>query len=83
MLADFWCWLWGHRSPLGGPATVYCGRCGVFIKAIETSRLENAAPDLLNACELFEKWMLCGQPSPYSDSQILRIVGAAIKKARA
>lgn len=40
-----------------------------------------AAPDLLQACEFFKKWMLCGQPSPYTDSQILEVVERAIKKA--
>lgn len=45
------------------------------------AHLISAAPDLLTACELFKKWMLCGTPGPHSDSQLLEIVDRAIAKA--
>ena len=44
------------------------------------ARLIAAAPDLLEACELFENWML--GPFPHSDSKVLEIVTAAIKRAK-
>lgn len=55
---------------------------GVKELVAERDLYKAAFPDLLNACELFEKWMLCGQPGPYSDSQILSIVRHAIAKAK-
>ena len=51
-------------------------------EAEANAKLIAAAPDLLRACELFQKWMLCGQPYPFSDSAILEIVGRAIAKAQ-
>ena len=42
-----------------------------------------ALPDLLAACEMVERWMLGGQPGPFSDQKILEIVSAAIAKAKA
>jgi hypothetical protein len=43
--------------------------------------LLGAAADLLAACELVERWMLGGQPGPFSDSKVLEVVSAAIAKA--
>ena len=45
-------------------------------------KLISAAPELLKACELFERWMRGGQPGPYSDSMILELVQLAIHKAK-
>jgi hypothetical protein len=58
-----------------------------FDGSLSKSRKRNAeliaaAPDLLAACELVERWMLGGQPGPFSDQKILEIVGAAIAKAK-
>lgn len=83
MIKRLWCWLWGHASPLGGPALVYCGRCGWFPPPTISADHRKVVSDLLTACELFEQWMLCGQPAPYSDSQILGIVRRAIANAKA
>jgi hypothetical protein len=46
------------------------------------ARLIAASPDLLEACELVQKWMLGGQPAPFSDSKVLEAVGEAISKAK-
>jgi hypothetical protein len=44
--------------------------------------LLRAAADLLAACELVERWMLGGQPVPFSDQKVLDVVSAAIAKAK-
>ncbi len=41
-----------------------------------------AAPELLQACELIELWMLGGQPRPHSYFVVLEQVQAAIRKAK-
>jgi hypothetical protein len=57
---------------------------GIIDDAISgaNAKLIAAAPDLLAACELVERWMLGGQPGPFSDSKILGVVSAAIAKAK-
>jgi len=55
---------------------------GVKELVAERDLYKDASSDLLIACELFERWMLGGQPGPYSDSQILEIVQRAIAKAK-
>lgn len=55
---------------------------GVRELVVERDTYKAASADLLHACELVEQWMLCGQPGPYSDSQLLVIVHDAIAKAK-
>ncbi len=46
------------------------------------ARLIAAAPMLLEACELFAKWMVAGQPGPHSDSVVLEHARMAIEMAK-
>jgi hypothetical protein len=52
------------------------------VDGADDARLIAAAPELLQACELTRQWMLGGQPGPHTDSALLDVIEAAIKKAR-
>lgn len=50
--------------------------------APENADLIAALPELLDACQTVEQWMLARQPGPFFDQVVLDVVTKAIAKAK-
>lgn len=77
--------IWERLTRGTGIATANAYRTSLaeFVETGLTSRqLAEQRAALLNACELTRRWMIAGQPAPYSDSQLLEILDAAIAQAK-